>query len=210
MAKKQQENITIESSQVEEFNNLTVEEIEELLVKDETKFKVSVIDENPSKADFLPKEQVNQIINTFAKKSGSNPQLSITGITALIQAGGSNSSMPPITKTVSGVQFSLKTLRDTVDFVTDKKGTVRQLAKSLRVIIAQIAYVNGWLGPLAKTLVKEYPDENFSSNDLVYAAEFHEDNMDPKVPPNIRRTLSDRASKLRSQRQEKSKKKKKR
>lgn len=68
----------------------------------------------------------------------------------------------------------------------------------MRNIIARISFQNGWMGPLATALRKEYPEIHFTTSDLVVAAEFHEDNMEPYMPQKVRDALVDRAKKLRA------------
>jgi hypothetical protein len=172
--------------------------IEQQLAVDPTKFNASMVDATPKKLDSLPKVQTNKIIKLFADKSQTTESLAVVGITALVQGGGTNASMPPITRVVNGQKFELKVLRDCVAFVTEKKGTVRQLAKSMKQIIYKIALQNSWIGPLATALKKEYPDIQWDSMDLILAAEFHEDNMDSYMPPKVREALVDRAQKLRT------------
>lgn len=175
-----------------------LENIEEQLAKDPNKFNASMVDATPKKMDLLPKNQTNKIIKLFADKSQTTESLAVVGITALVQGGGTNASMPPITRVVNGQKFELKVLRDCVAFGTEKKGTVRQLAKSMRKVIYKIALQNGWIGPLATALKKEYPEIQWDSLDLILAAEFHEDNMDSYMPPKVREALVDRAQKLRA------------
>lgn len=175
-----------------------LDNIEKELEKNPSTFNASMADASPKKVDTLPKPQVNKIIKLFADKSNTTESLAVVGITALVQGGGTNASMPPITKVVNGIKFELKVLRDCVTFVTEKKGTVRQLAKSMRKIISKIALQNCWLGPLAPALQKEYPNTQWSSLDLVLANEIHEDNMEDYMPPKVREALVDRAQKLRA------------
>lgn len=167
--------------------------IEELLAKDPEKLNAS-----PKKKDSLSKVQTNKILKLFADKSQTTESLAVVGITALVQGGGTNASMSPITRIVNGQKFELKVLRDCVAFVTEKKGTVRQLAKSMRQIIYKIALQNSWIGPLANTLKKEYPYTQWESMDFILAAEFHEDNMDSYMPPKVREAWVDREQKLRA------------
>lgn len=174
--------------------------IEQQLEQDPKTFSASMVDASPKKQDVLPKNQVNKIITLYAEKSQTTVSLAVVGITALVQGGGTNASMPPITRVVNGQKFDLKTLRDCVAFVTEKKGTVRQLAKSMRKVIYKIALQNSWTGPLATTLQKEYPDTKWDSFDLILAAEFHDDNMDSYMPPKVREALVDRAQKIRAAR----------
>lgn len=171
--------------------------IEQKLNSNPSEFLATAEDATPKKVDTLPLDQVNQIISLFAEKSNSSENWAAVGIVALVQGGGTNASMPPTTKIVNGKKYSLKDLRETVAFVTSKKGTVRQLAKTIRDIIASISMRNKWLGPLATALRKEYPHINFSDEDLVFASEIHEDNMNPNIPPEVRNALVDRAKKLR-------------
>lgn len=163
----------------------------------------SVSDDRPTKQDTLPREQANKIIALFAEKSDCSSQESLMGIAALAQSGGTNASIPPYTRTINGKKFELKTLRDTVSFVTDKKGTVRQLAKTLRDSIYKISLANGWLGPLSKTLQTEYPENKFSPADLVGAAEFHEDNPSSYITEDLRAALRDRSQKMQALRAQK-------
>lgn len=175
-----------------------IEKIEKELTENPSQFTVSISDETPKKRDFLKKEVTNKIIKAFADKSGCTENLAVIGIASLAQAGGTNSSMPPIIKVINGKKFDLKVLRECVAFVTEKKGTVRQLAKSMRNIIYKISLQNAWLGPLAMTLVRENPEIEFTTLDLVTAAEFHEDNMEDYMPQKVRDALVDRAKKLKA------------
>jgi len=175
-----------------------LESIEKQINNDPTAFNASMVDATPKKKDTLTKEQTNKILKLFADKSHSTESLAVLGITALVQGGGTNASMPPITKIINGTKFELKTLRDCVSFVTERKGSVRQLAKTMRTLIYKIALQNGWNGPLATALRKEYPDQQWSQFDLILAAEFHEDNMEEYMPPKVREALVDRAQKLRA------------
>jgi hypothetical protein len=191
---KTEENKTPDNTSQEDV----IEKIQKELAENPSQFSASSSDVSPKKKDFLKKELSNKIIKVFADKSECTENLAVIGITALVQAGGTNTSMPPITKVINGKKFDLKVLRDCVAFVTEKKGTVRQLAKSMRNIIHKIALQNSWPGPLAGYLMKEYPDSNFTTLDLIAAAEFHEDNMESYMPSNVRDALVDRAKKLRA------------
>lgn len=173
-----------------------IDKIEKELTEDPSQFSVSISDATPKKKDFLKKEVTNKIIKVFADKSGCTENLAVIGIASLVQAGGTNASMPPITKVINGKKFDLKVLRECVALVTEKKGTVRQLAKSMRNTIYKIALLNGWLGPLAIMLVKDNPETEFTTLDLITAAEFHEDNMEDYMPSKVRDALVDRARKL--------------
>lgn len=175
-----------------------MKQIEQALEENPSQFSVSVVDASPKKVDTLPLEQTNTIIKTFAEKSKTTASLAVAGIAILVQSGGTNASIPPITRVVNGQKFDLKTLRECVTFVAGKQATVRQLAKSMRNIIYKISLQNNWLGPLAIALLKEYPEAKFESLDLIAAAEFHEDNMESYMPPKVREALVDRANKLRA------------
>lgn len=133
----------------------TLTNIETLLENNPTEFNASMTDATPKKIDLLSRDHTNKIIRLFAEKSNCTVSLAVIGISALVQGGGTNASMPPITRVLNGKRFELKTLRDCVAFATEKKGTVRQLAKTMRNFIYKIALKNGWLGPLATALQKE-------------------------------------------------------
>lgn len=184
-------------------------QIEQLLSNNSKQFLASsVSDDRPVKLDSLTREDANKIISLYSQKSDTGIKEAMIGITALVQAGGTNSSIPPFTRTINGTKFDLKTLRETVAFVTDKKGTVRQLAKTLRDNIYKIAVENSWLGPLAKSLQTEYPDKKFSPTDLVGAAEFHEDNLSSYITEDLRAALRDRSQKMQALRAQKPSQKK--
>lgn len=172
-------------------------------------FKANVDSPEPQKTDTLTRDQTNKIIQLYAEKNGVELKLALIGIAALAQGGGTNSSIPPFTRIVNGHPFELQTLRETVEFVTDKKGTVRQLAKTLRDTIYKISLSNNWLGPLAKTLLKDYPEKSFDQYELICAAEYHDDNMEPYMPVKVREALADRAKKLRAMKTAKPKSKSK-
>jgi len=147
---------------------------------------------------------VNEVIRQFAKKSGTSSGLATVGIAALCQAGGTNANNPSLKRTVNGVAFDLQVLRSVISYVTDK-GTVRQLAKSMQDVIAKIAIANDWPGPLANALVKEFPDKKFDSTDLIYAAEFHDDNRNPEFPVAIAEALAIREARGREARRNQAK-----
>lgn len=175
-----------------------IEQLENEVSNNPENFKANMSPTEAQKMDTLPRDQANKIIQLYAEKNGVDPKLAMIGIAALAQAGGTNSSIPPFTRIVNGHPFELKTLRETVEFVTDKKGTVRQLAKTLRNTIYKISLSNEWLGPLAKTLLKDYPEKDFNQYELICAAEYHDDNMESYMPPKVREALADRAQKLRA------------
>jgi hypothetical protein len=187
------------TSENNEFENSNIgdilSKIDEMLEQDRKSFHVSSFkDDKLEKMDTLTKTQTNEILIDFAKKSSTDTKLAMIGIAALVQGGGTNASIPPFTRTVNGIKFDLKTLREVVKYHTDQKGTVRQLAKTLRDQIYKIALTNEWQGPLAKTLIKEYPDK-FKPVDLYAAAEFHEDNPAPYITNDLRTALSERSKK---------------
>jgi hypothetical protein len=190
--------------------NSPLDVVGQQLLLDPDKFRVSLTDPVPKKQDTLPKETVNKIINVFADQHNVNVGLATVAIAALVQAGGTNASMPPLVRTVNGRKFELKILRDIIKLYTNNKGTVRQLAKSMRDTIYQISALNEWPGSLAIALKKEYPSQNFSMEDLAAANEFNEDNFESYMPAHVREALVDRAQKMKAARMALSPKKKKR
>ncbi len=167
-----------------------INDVEELLNKDDSALKVQSNNPEEKKIDILPREKVNEIVRQYARKSETTAQMAVIGITAICQAGGTNAGNPSLKRTINGVTFDLKTLREVIEYETSSKGTVRQLAKSMRDVIAKIALANDWPGPLANALVKEFPNQKFNSSDLVYAAEFHDDNRNPEFPQAIAEALA--------------------
>jgi len=166
-----------------------VKSLQELKSLDPQELKVQS-DQSQKKIDTLPPDIVEEVVRQYAQKSESSPGLATVGIAALCQAGGTNAGNPSLKRTINGIVFDLQTLRGVVSYVTSNKGTVRQLAKSMRDVIAFISISNDWQGPLANALVKEFPDKEFSSTDLVYAAEYHDDNRSAEFPVNIAEALA--------------------
>ncbi len=99
--------------------------------KPQSDLKVQM-DQSTKKIDTLPTSAIDEIVRQFAKKSNTNEEAAVIGIAALCQCGGTNSSNPSLKRTINGVVFDLPVLREVVRFVTSNKGTVRQLAKSMR------------------------------------------------------------------------------
>lgn len=162
-------------------------------------------DQSQKKIDTLPRDTVDEIIRQFAQKSETSGGLAMVGIAALCQAGGTNAGNPSLKRTINGKVFDISILRDVVSYVTNNKGTVRQLAKSVRNAIAAISIANDWQGPLANALVKEFPDMKFDSTELVYAAEYHDDNRSENFPKNIADALAIREARGREARRTQSK-----
>ncbi len=173
---------------MEDFKNLDVKDL-----------KVQA-DQEQRKIDTLPPEMVDKVIQQYAEKSETTPGMAVIGIAAICQAGGSNAGNPSLKRTINKITFDLQTLREVVKYVTSNKGTVRQLAKSMRDVIAKISMANDWPGPLANALVKEFPDTKFDSNDLVYAAEYHDDNRNPEFPEQVAKALAIREARGREAR----------
>jgi hypothetical protein len=181
-----------------------VQTVEEIVGLDASSLKVQA-DQSQKKIDSLPPSTVDEIVRQYASKSTTTPGLAIIGIAALCQSGGSNAGNPSLKRTINGIVFDLTTLREVVKYVTSNKGTVRQLAKSMRNVIAKISIANDWPGPLATALVKEFPELEFNSTDLIYAAEYHDDNRQPEFPPNVAKALAIREAKGREARRSASK-----
>lgn len=163
--------------------------VSDLMSLDNSQLRVQE-DQSQKKIDILPSTTVDEVVRQYAQKSGTTPGLATVGIAALCQAGGTNAGNPSLKRTINKIAFDLQTLREVIKFVTDNKGTVRQLAKSMRDVIAKIAMANDWQGPLANALVKEFPDMEFNSNDLIYAAEYHDDNRNIEFPANVSKALA--------------------
>jgi hypothetical protein len=181
-----------------------VQSVGEIAGLDASCLKVQA-DQSQKKIDSLPPETVDEVVRQYAIKSTTTTGLAVVGIAALCQAGGTNAGNPSLKRTINGIVFDLATLREVVKYVTSNKGTVRQLAKSMRDVIAKISIVNDWPGPLATALVKEYPELEFDSTDLIYAAEYHDDNRHPEFPPNVAKALAFREAKGRESRRSGSK-----
>jgi hypothetical protein len=172
-----------------------LDDLEKQLNQNPEKFRASLTDTVLKKTDKLSKQTANKIITTSAQQNNVDFGLSILGITALTKGGGSNASMPPISRMVNGHKFELKTLRDVIKLYTNNKGTVRQFTKTMRDTIYKVSVLNEWPRSLFTALQKDSPDQNFSKRDLVTACEFNEDNFEKYMPAHVQEALVDRAQK---------------
>lgn len=188
----------------EQLNTNFIENIENTIndISQQYKFIVNTTDPISTKKDTLTIEEANKIIGTFASTANSDINTAFAAITALCQSGGTNKSTANIKKTINGITFELDTLRNTIKLIT-KDGTVRKLAKTIRDSIVAIASINDWPGPLAKVISKENPETQYTTGDLIWAAEYHDDN--PKAPENIRKALAARSQANRIASQERTK-----
>jgi hypothetical protein len=162
-------------------------------VKNMSKNQLKIQEESIIKRDTISTDDIEKIMEEFAKYQKCDKPLAFIGAMILMQKGGTNTSIENLQINVESTIFDLTLLRLSVKKYSK---TVRQLAKSLRNEIAEFSKNQKIQGPLAKALVREYPNETFTDEDLIYAAEYHEDNNDPNMPLNIRKCLADRSQKL--------------
>jgi len=154
----------------------------------------SATEETPP--DKLSSEIASKIISDFARKCNCNVRTATIGIARLVQEGGANASKTNLKRIVNDITFDITDLRQTIQYHT-KSGTVRKLAKTMRDIIAAIATVNGWPGPLYKDLMRNEPQLNIDASESVWCNEIHSDNYEPQVPARIREALQRRELRIR-------------
>lgn len=186
MSKIQQDiNLSDPNSLINTFKSLPEKEI-----------KATLVEAEKSPKDRIPPEKANLIMEDFAKKNQTSRKDALIGLTYLVQEGGTNTSKKNLKRTVNGVTMDIEDLRNIIR-VHVPNGTVRQLAKTYRDVIALIALTNGWPGPLLKELSRANPQLNISSNDAIYCCEIHTDNETESMPKGIRDALRNREAKLR-------------
>lgn len=181
-----------------EINNISLEQLVKEIKSESLNMQVEVEDDRKSKDD-LEEKVVKDIITNFANKYNTDSRTALIAITKFIQDGGTNSSRPNMTRKINKIDFELSDLRQVIRLY-DKYGTVRKLAKSLRQVIATIAIINKWPGPLYKDIQRINPSLIISETDAVYCSEFNSDNYDPEMPARIREALQQREQKIREDR----------
>lgn len=180
-----------------DFTELSLEEINKLM-KEQTDIKVNIEEDKKSK-DELDDKVVKDVITNFSNKYNTDQTTALIAITKFVQDGGTNTSRPNMTRKINGIEFELSDLRQIIK-LHDKFGTVRKLAKSLRKIIATIAIVNNWPGPIYKDLQRINPSMIISETDAAYCSEFNVDNYDSEMPARIREALQQREQRIREDR----------
>jgi len=106
-------------------------------------YKATISQKETSPEDMIPRDVANTIVSAYAVLNKTDFKTAMVGITFLIQEGGTNSSKTNLTRTVNNIPFNINDLR-TVIRNNHKGGTVRQLAKTLRKAIANIATINSF------------------------------------------------------------------
>jgi len=152
--------------------------------------------DNDTPSDMLSPEVASTIVEDFARKKGCDKRTALVGIAKLVQDGGANASKTNLKRKIGDIEFDIADLRSSIQY-NNKSGTVRKLAKTLRSIIASIASLNDWPGPLTKDLMRAEPQLQISSQDAIYCNEIHSDNYDPVVPPQVREALQRREIRFR-------------
>lgn len=156
-------------------------------------------DEELGPKDQLPPNVAQKIVQAYAIQNDVTEKTALMAITRLVQEGGTNSSKPNLKKSINGHIFDLNDLRKQIQ-VHSKTGTVRKLAKTLRNIIAHIALINNYPGPLFKDLIRTEPELKITQRESIFCNEIHSDNYNVNVPPKIREALQRRETLLREQR----------
>lgn len=149
--------------------------------------------------DQFSAQMTSKIVKSYAERNQVDENTALVAIARLVQDGGTNSSKPNLKRSIKGKVYDLQDLREVVQLIS-KTGTVRKLAKTLRNVIAHIARINGWIGPLFKDLKRAEPTLPINSDEAIFCNEIHSDNYAPGVPPQIREALQRRESRLRDQR----------
>jgi hypothetical protein len=155
-------------------------------------------EETETRTDTIPIAETTKIVNSIAEKYQTTTILALTGITKLVQDGGTNATKKQLKRTVNNIEFDINDLRSTIQFHY-KPGTVRKLAKTIRDTIAHIAKLNNWTGPLVRDLQRLEPQLIISPEDSIYCCEIHSDNYSPQVPAIIREALQRREKTIRDQ-----------
>lgn len=181
-----------------DINDISLEQLAKEIEKNANNIQVNVEEDKKSK-DELDENTTKIIINGYAMKYNTSTENALIAITKFVQDGGSNSSRPNMTRKINNIEFELSDLRQVIR-LHDKFGTVRKLAKTLRKIIATIAIINNWPGPLYKDIQRINPTLIITERDSIYCAEFNADNYDAEMPAKIREALQQREQKIREDR----------
>lgn len=181
------------------IQDMDFDEMAKQIINSRTNVTVDVEDDTRAK-DILEDKIAKDIICSYASKNNADSTTAMIAITKFVQDGGTNISRPNMTRKINGVTYELSDLRQIIR-LHDKFGTVRKLAKTIRKIIAAIAKVNLWKGPLYKDLQRLNPALIISEEDAVYCSEFNSDNYDQEMPPKIREALQQREQKIRENRE---------
>jgi hypothetical protein len=180
---------TIVNSPISSMDSLLKE------TKKESDFKFEVTES--ATQDVMSELECLRVMEQFANNNNVTIKHGNAGITKLVQDGGTNQSKKSLTVEVGNVVFDITSLRNTIQLVK-KGGTVRQFAKGSRDLIAKIASINSWPGPLTKDLKRINPDLDISQADSVWCNEIHTDNHSNKdCPTVIRDALIRREEQLR-------------
>jgi hypothetical protein len=174
-----------------------IQQLQTVIEKDELLKSINVEIEEKAQPK-LTQEEANKILKTYAMKTGVSFPLASLAAAILIQLGGTNASNNNIKCKLAGKEFHIKELREAIAF-TNKKATVRQLARTLSKTIISIAGLNNIPGVLAKTLENENPELEFTIQEQIYASEWNLEN--PDCPDRIRKLLAERAKQKKEQKQ---------
>lgn len=162
----------------------------------DTELKATLVEAETSPRDRIPTEKASAIIEGLAQKYNTTKQNALIGLTYLVQEGGTNSGKKNLKRTVNGIVFDIEDIRNIIR-VHAPSGTVRQVAKTYRDVIAMIALKNAWPGPLLKELQRQNPTTQIATSDSIYCCEIHTDNYANSMPAVIREALKVREAKLR-------------
>lgn len=159
--------------------------------EDSTKYKFEVTETKT--LDSMEPEQCLEVIQKYSTMHNLPLELTIAGITKLIQDGGTNQSKKNLTVLISNKEFELNKLRDILKSI-DKTYTVRKFAKGARDIIIKVALINEWPGPLTKELSRVNQNLTITPSLAPWCLEIHSDNYN--CPNEIRDALVRREEQL--------------
>jgi hypothetical protein len=172
-----------------------IENLNKALDQNQTLTQIKIEYEEKSQPK-LSQEEAQKIINNYASKTGVSFPLAALAAATLIQLGGTNASNNNIKCKLAEKEFHIKELREAIAF-TNKKVTVRQLARTLSDTIIKVAKRSNIPGVLAKTLQNENPGVIFTDEELIYASEWNLENT--SCPERVRKFLADRAKQKKEQ-----------
>ena len=136
------------------------------------------------KLTVISDEQANRIFSIIAHEIGGKDQDTIILLTIIAQRGGANAKAKVIhayDKIETSSEFILKCVKQICP-----EGTVRQLFKSIRNVIADYAKILQLEGDLGRQIRKDIPD--ITMEESVWASTFQTGN--PDVPTRIKTWLA--------------------
>jgi hypothetical protein len=142
-------------------------------------------EQNLRTTSSLSNEAAAEVVSAIVKKKDCTETIALLLITGVVQKGGTNKSAGSNTSFTCGdLSLNAQELQNIVSSVS-KKGTNRQLARTLCNEIAQVALAANVEGDLANQMRYDHPD--LSTTEAIWCSNFQTTN--PDCPSKVREWL---------------------